>query len=247
MSFIAEITLDALRAAGAGPLPGYTAALTAAEEAAPPPFAEAWYGQKFRRLAADGRWLAQSLVTNATIEGDGARELWKMAAASSDAAVAQRIKRHALDESRHARLYVTMLRLAFPGVVGDAVAPGLRALSPGYRVSDELPAAEPSSDDALLDDLIQMNLGEIRTRVHQLLLRPVIAAHARGERVAEVGAVLEALLRDETAHILYTAQLIEQACASGRDHWVRRLMAQRLGEFNEITLREVGDDQYTGE
>jgi len=247
MSFVADLTLDALRDAGAAPLPGYAAALTAAEEAAPPPFGEAWYGKKFRRLASDPRWLAHSLVANASIEGDGARKLWKIAAASPDPETARQIKRHALDESRHARLYVAMMRLAFPGSVTEPLATDLKALSPGYRPQHELPAVPPATEEDELDDLIQMNLGEIRTRIHQLLLRPMIRAHADAPRVEEVTAVVESLLRDETAHIFYTARLIDDACQRGRGDFVQRTMAARLAEFNDITLREVGGDQYTGE
>lgn len=247
MSFIANLTLDALRNAGAGPLHGYAVALTAAEEAAPPPFGEAWYGKKYRRLAADPSWLAHSLVTNASIEGDGARKLWKIAAASPNADTARQIKRHALDESRHARLYVGMMRLAFPGAVTEPLMAAFKALSPGYRPQDELPFSSPATEEEELDDFIQMNLGEIRTRIHQLLLRPMIRAHANAPRVENVSAVVESLLRDETAHILYTARLIDDACQRGHGGLVQRTMAARLAEFNEITLHEVGDDQYTGE
>jgi hypothetical protein len=93
--------------------------------------------------------------------------------------------------------------------------------------------------------LIQMNIGEIRTRIHQLLLRPVITTHCPPEGRAKLQRVLDSLLGDETRHIEYTARLIEKAMKESAG-FVRRTMRQRLDEFNQITLEEVGELSFEG-
>jgi hypothetical protein len=124
--------------------------------------------------------------------------------------------------------------------VSSREAHRLRRLSPGYRPLDGPRRAPPLPDARVLDELIQMNLGEIRTRVHQLLLAPVVTAlcPARGRR--RLRRMLAALLADETRHIGYTAALIERALREGDAARVRQTMARRLAEFNRMTLTQVG-------
>lgn len=247
MHFIAESTLNAVRRTEVTDLHNYAAALEYACESAPPPFGEAWYGQKFRRLATDAQWLAHMLVVNADVEGEGARKLWALAEHCPDASITPQIKRHAVDESRHAKLYASVLGLVFGQPKSEALRERLRNTSPNYASKDVLQQQCAVSDEQLLDDLIQMNLGEARTRIHQMLFQPVLVAYAKPEMRPRVTKVMDGLLGDETAHICYTAKLIEQACQQGYGDFVRETMKLRLEEFNDITLREVGGDQYCGE
>ena len=126
---VVALTLDALPRARA--LRGYAATLRAACRAAPPPFGMAWYGDAFRGLAMDVRWLAHSLVDNAAREGAGARDLWRLSARTRDPEVAEQIRQHAVDESRHALVSVAMLETALPGAASRRGARALRRLSPG--------------------------------------------------------------------------------------------------------------------
>jgi uncharacterized ferritin-like protein (DUF455 family) len=98
----------------------------------------------------------------------------------------------------------------------------------------------------MLDELSQMNIGEIRTRIHQLLMRPVIRAYCRETMRPRLQRVLDRLLNDETRHIKYTARLIDRL-SSGREQAAISVFSTRLAEFNEITLREVGQAQFIGE
>jgi len=65
MAFVAEDVIQALRARGTEVLPVYEAALREACTAHPPPFGQAWYGDRYRAVASDPMWLAFSLVANA--------------------------------------------------------------------------------------------------------------------------------------------------------------------------------------
>ena len=246
MTVLVESTLGALREHGAGRVPAYEGAIRIAFDRSPPPFGMAWYGEKYRDLATDPDWLAVSLVANATKEGEGARELWELAGRVDDADVAARLQRHAVDESRHALYYGAMLELAFPDALPAEARPALRALSPRFRVSDQPPAGPALLDRQVIDAVIQINLGEIRTRIHQLLLTPVILAHCPEASRLRLSRILAALLGDESRHVVYTGHLLEGALAHGHRDFVLETMAERLDEFNRLTLRQAGEATFTG-
>ena len=246
MSVVPELTVRALQDTGAAPLPHYEASLKAACEIYPPPYGMAWYGDKYRDVSVDPRWLAQSLVANAIKEGEGSQKLWQLAGRTPAPEVAEQIRQHAIDESRHARMYIGLLEIAFPEATDELLRPTLFALSPGYTQKDRPPESPPANEATVLDEIIQMNIGEIRTRIHQLLLRPVIIAHCAQERHRKLSGILDSLLADETRHIEYTARLIDQACERGHEAFVRTTTADRVAEFNHITLDEVGEQKFEG-
>ncbi|HEU4369876.1 MAG TPA: hypothetical protein VFV05_16760 [Methylomirabilota bacterium] len=236
----AELTLRALRRRGADPFPVYARTLRAACRSAAPVFGADWYGARYRALASDPRWFAESLLINAAKEGRGSRELWALAGRAHDPGIAEAVRRHALDESGHALMYLAMLDLVFPGAIPPGRRPSFRALSPRYSALDRPPPRRPVRPRALLDALIQMNLGEIRTRINQLLMMPIVAAYCPAGSRGRLARMLRALLRDETRHVRYTAGLIERAVADGERAFVAVTMRRRLALLNRITLSEVG-------
>jgi hypothetical protein len=248
MEFVFDDTLRALCERGTEALPGYEMALSAACEAFPPPFGQAWYGEKYRRHASEPGWLAASLIANAEKEAEGSRKLWSLVARTSDAGIADAIRIHAIDESRHALVYVAMCELVFPGSLEGDVKVYAESLSPRYSPSDSpTPSDEKSSRYVVLDELIQMNIGEIRTRIHQLLMGPVITAYCEPERRERLLKVLASLLADETKHIEYTARLIDAAARGGDSDFVRSTAIRRMKDFGELTLVEVGEATFVGE
>jgi hypothetical protein len=246
MNAVAELTIRALAETGAEHLDGYSSSLSEACEAAPPPYGMAWYGEKYRQVASDPSWLANSLIANAAKEGEGSQKLWALAGRAAERQVAEQIKVHAIDEARHARLYISMLGIAFPEAVDKSIIAECNKLSPGYTSDDEPDKLPAATESQVLDELIQMNIGKIRTRIHQLLLRPVIMSHCPPEGRAKLQRILDSLLGDETRHIEYTARLIEKAMAEKSAGFVRNTMKQRLEEFNQITLEEVGELSFEG-
>ncbi|MEA2666455.1 MAG: hypothetical protein QOI11_3399 [Candidatus Eremiobacteraeota bacterium] len=244
---IPALTVDALRDAGVEPLARYERMLADACALAPPPYGMAWYGDRYREVASDPAWLAGSLVANAAKEGEGSRKLWSLAGRAADRDVAAQVRQHAIDESRHARFYIALLELAFPEAADEALLEQFRALSPGYGERDTPPASAPSPDALVHDEIVQMNIGEIRTRIHQLLLRPVLAVFCPQENRPRLQGVLDALLTDETRHIAYTARIIDRAAAGMHGPALGAVMNARLAEFNAITLREVGAGTFASE
>ena len=246
MNIVAELTVKTLRAHGGAAWSNYRAALINACRKAPPPFGTRAYGKVYRDAARDPCWMAVSLMQNAKGEGEGSGHLWDLAACTPDARVAAQVKAHAIDESRHSRAYVAMLDLTFPGVVDDELHAQLTALSPGYTQRSPLESHEGSAyaSPITLDDLIQMNIAEIRTLVHHLLQRPVLLGYCAPERRRRLARLLDSLRRDEIGHIAYTAALIEESARSGEAGTVKRLMQERMSDFNAITNQDLGKNVF---
>ncbi|PWU22917.1 MAG: hypothetical protein C5B48_09500 [Candidatus Rokuibacteriota bacterium] len=246
MNIVAELTVKALRPLGGDAWANYRQALIRACRRSPPPFGTRPYGDIYRDAATDPHWLAGSLMANAAHEGEGAGQLWDLAACTSDPVVAGQIADHAIDESGHARAYIALLDLAFPGAVDDDFHAQLVTLSPGYTRESRLAPHDgsPFARPVTVDDLIQMNIAEIRTRVHHLLQRPMLLVHCAPNRRHQLVRILDTLLLDETRHIAYTAALIETFARSGEAEQVRRLMGERMADFNAITREEVGRNVF---
>jgi hypothetical protein len=237
LNAVARATLRALAEHGVPALPSYRRALVSACEKHPPAFGRKAYADFYRRKARDPEWVALSLATNAQGEGDGAEHLWDLAASTRDREVSRQIQQHAIDEARHARGYVTLLGLIFPRQVDAALLAKLKQLSPGYTWKSRLKANKRSAyaRPATVDEFIQMNIAEMRTRVQHLFQRPVLLRYCPPRQRVRVRRILDSLLRDETQHIAYTARLIERAAQSSGAAGVVDLMHERLRDFNEIT------------
>lgn len=242
MNIAAEVTLEALRVHGVGAWGHYRDALITACRKAPPPFGTKDYAKIYRDVAKDQDWMALSLIQNAQGEGEGSRHLWDLAACTPDPHLAAHVKAHAIDESRHAKAYVAMLDLTFPDVADDELHGELASLSPGYTQRSPLEPHEgsPYASAVTLDDLIQMNIAEIRTLVHHLLQRPMLLTYCRPERRHRLARLHENLRLDEGCHIGYTAALIEEFARRGQADTVKRLMQERMSDFNAITNEDLG-------
>jgi hypothetical protein len=242
VNIAAELTLGALREHGWAVWAYYGDALTTACRKAPPPFGTKEYEKIYRDVASDPSWMAMSLIQNAQGEGEGSGHLWDLAACTPDVRVAAQVKAHAIDESRHAKAYVAMLELTFPSVVDDELRAQLNFLSPGYNQRSPLEPhkGSPYASAITLDDLIQMNIAEIRTLVHHIIQRPMLLAYCAPERQDRLGRLHDRLRLDEVRHIGYTAALIEQFAHGGEADAVKRLMQERMSDFNALTKEDLG-------
>lgn len=246
---VPAITFGLLRQLGrAAGLPAYRRALTRACAAHPPPFGQAEYGDAYREAATDPAWLAVSLLTNADREGDGAQRLWSLAACTADPVVAAQLKRHAIDESNHAKVYLRIVDLVFDSAIDDGFRAQLQALSPNFtRAMTPAPlAGSPYAHAVTLDDLIQMNIAEIRTTIHHLLQRSMLSLHCPDGRQARLARLLDNLLRDEIRHVAYTAALIEGHAAHADRAQLEALFSQRVQDFNDVTRAELAQRVFDG-
>jgi hypothetical protein len=242
VNIAAELTLGTLRAHYGTVWPHYGDALTTACRKAPPPFGTKGYEKIFRDVARDANWMTLSLIQNAQGEGEGSEHLWDLAACTPDVRVAAQIKAHAIDESRHAKAYLAMLDLTFPDFVDSQFRAQLNSLSPGYTQRSPLEphAGSPYASAATLDDLIQMNIAEIRTLVHHLIQRPMLLRYCAPENRHRLTLLHDRLRLDEVRHIGYTAALIEEFAQRGKADAVKRLMQERMSDFNALTNEDLG-------
>jgi hypothetical protein len=246
VNIAAGLTLKALRVHVGAEWPHYRDALITACRKAPPPFGTEDYDKIYRDVARDPSWMAISLIQNAQGEGEGSRHLWDLAACTPDVRVAAQVKAHAIDESRHAKAYVAMLDITFPGVVDNEIHAQLTRLSPGYTQRSPLAPNEgsPYASAITLDDLIQMNIAEIRTLVHHLLQRPMLLGHCAPARRRRLARLHDSLRLDEVRHIAYTAALIEEFAHRGEAGAVKRLMQERMSDFSAITNEDLGRNVF---
>jgi hypothetical protein len=133
-----------------------------------------------------------------------------------------------------------MLGLVFPGVVTEALQSEFKAFAPAFRSGDRPERLPPYTHQQVLDNLLQMNVAEIRTMVNQLLVRPVVLTYCPPQSRGQLTRMLDRLMWDETRHVGYTAQLMEQALASQDAEFIRDTIPLRFTQFNEMTLGEVG-------
>ena len=244
MNIVAGLTVEALGRLNGEARPHYRQALTTACRKSAPVFGTRRYSDIYRAVAVNPYWMATSLMMNAQREGEGADKT--VGVSTPDESVAAQVRQHAIDESRHSRAYIALLDLAFPGAVNEEFHAQLTTLSPGYnRQSRRDPHPDsPFAHPITVDDLIQMNVAEIRTLMHQRLQRPVLLAHCAPERRERLTRILDVLAADETRHIAYTANLIEDFARTGGAQEMTRLMQERLSDFNAITLEDLGRNVF---
>lgn len=226
--------------------PAYLAAVEGAVAAEPPPFGTDAYRDLYRYASANARWMMFSLMRNAQREGQGATDLWSLAACALDGDERQLLKRHAVDESRHAKVYLALLDLSFPDAVDPSFRKEMDSFSPDYALVQEPSPVTGSqyAKDPTIDDFVQMNIAEIRTTIHHLMQREALEEHCPAENLPRAIKILNALLRDELGHVAYTALLCERKAAALGPGGLARLYGRRLRDFNRITNEGMEKASY---
>ena len=202
-----------------------------------PPYFRQEYGESFRRHVLSPIWVIQSLISNAIKEGEGSRDLGIVANSCPDREIRGQLVEHLEDEARHCRLYLRLIDIVFPASLPQDVLTEIENRLPPlvHRLTD----IPPIEDWQLLDNLIQINLGEVRTCIHQRLLEPVLHAYCPVDSQPKLADALKWLASDETRHIQYTAQRIGQLGAAD-EAAARSLFVARSRHFNAYTERELG-------
>jgi hypothetical protein len=238
---------ESLRGISAPQCREYQRMMSRAFELAPPPFFKNWFGRRYFELARRADWFANSLIANAALEGYGATQIWKFSTRVTDGTCADAIRQHSLDESRHSTMFISMLRLAFPGMeFSEETARSIDDLQPRYSRHHHPPTVEHpepiESVEALMSELVQVHITEIRALVLQHLLRPVLLAYAPNRSVSRLSKFSDRLISDEARHIHYTADIFERACADGMRDCLFELFETHVRAFNDLTLVELERD-----
>lgn len=246
-SIVSEVVLTSLQSTGAPPLRTYARALVDACDAQSPVYGMAWYGIRYRALGRDADWFVNSLVANAEREGYGAERIWQFANLVSDEGVARGVRNHSIDEAKHSRMFVRLIELIFPTALDQELRDALWQLSPGYtqrRHPPILPTDSAVDVDAIADEVIQINLVEVRSLMLQLLLRPLALAYCPPSTRERSERILERLRADEVRHIAYSARAIEGYAEEVGEAYVLERMQARMRDLNAITADEVERECY---
>jgi ribonucleotide reductase beta subunit family protein with ferritin-like domain len=244
MNNISELALNYLQRYNCQFSEDYQNILREACETYPPPHGMAWYGNLYRQCARQVDWFSHSLITNAAEEGEGARGVWKFSHRIENSEIAELVRNHAIDESRHSKMFVSLLNILFPTKIEAEFRNKLQAFSPEYYPHKHPLIEQPTSDNLanekqVMDEIIQINILEIRALVLQLLLRPVLQAYAQPEDLAKVTQMSDVLIFDETKHIEYSSYCIGKYIQQGHKEWVRERMLEQQYTINEMFLEDV--------
>lgn len=186
-------------------------------------------------------YIQEVILANAEAESHGSEglfDLWSRVSEISE--IGEGVRSHFLDEARHSRLFIHLTDLSFPGYLGEE-----ELLERKRRLFNPLQASIQESQDAsasieyIVDNLVQMNIGEIRTRAHMFMIGPVLAAICPRESRDQIEGILSGLIHDEVTHIGYTARIMNELCRTGHRDLVRALYEQRVSDFNAFTLAQT--------
>lgn len=237
----ADAVLEDLRSFADHDLPHYSACLHAAFKATEPVFIRQRYGDFFWHCATTvPGWLGQVVLANADAESDGSAKLLRLwQRIGSNEKVSREVLTHAKDEAGHSRLFVELTGAAFPGCLPRRVIHALKRRLTKINDDALTKSVEAYDEITVVDHLVQMNIGEIRTRAHMHLLGPAVLAAAPDDKADWVEVTLQRLGGDEVRHIGYTARLMEQWCREGLTSTIRDLYIRRLREFHQITIQQT--------
>lgn len=234
----AQESLDAIQQGLQEDCPKYSFVFTRALEQIDPIFFSPVYEGFFWHCASSiPNWLPRVIAACATTEGNGAHgllDIWRRV--DFYEAAEDGLLRHAKDEAGHARLFVQLARLLYPSNYGEGYIDDLSAsLQP---VTPDLLGKSEEQMDArmLLDYLMQLNIVEMRTRIHLHFLAPAYFNTAPAAVAGKVERILNGLNADETRHMCYTAQLIEQILDDGELERAAGIYACRLGDYHKHSL-----------
>lgn len=185
-------------------------------------------------------WISDVVLANAEAESAGSKkllDLWKSTTINKE--IEDSILFHAKDESRHSHLFVKLVSMAFPGSNANGELVEIRTNLTKIKKSDLVKDTVSLSDNTLLDHLIQMNMGEIRTLIHMHFLGPVIFALTPADSKEKVSSILQGLAHDEVVHIGYTSKLVEDWCRDNNYEQARSLYSSRLWDFHKLTVEQT--------
>jgi hypothetical protein len=206
-----------------------------------PPYFLRSYGTSFRLHIENPVWVIQSLISNAVKEGEGSRDLAMVSDACDDLSLTSDLLVHVGDEARHCRMYLQLIDTVFPGAMSDPLRLEIGSQFPPLtHRATVIPKQTPWK---MLDYLIQINLGEVRTRIHQKLLEPVLHTYCPDEHKEILCNTLCKLAGDECCHIKYTASRIGALAREFDSKEVEGLFFRRFAEFNRYTERELGSQK----
>lgn len=224
-----------------GPLTTYAEGLRSAFAGFSPVFTQEHYADFYLACASrEPAWIPSNVLANAKKESDGSRllyEFWRRVRGNT--VLEDDVMFHIKDEIRHSKLFISLTELAFPDIVGQPFVDRLRGELFSLEALEITKDSATLTDAEIVDHLVQMNLGEIRTRVHISMIAPLISAFTPAANRPKVEKLLASLVDDETSHIAYTAKHLEAMSARIGAEIISQLFSRRLRDLHQYTLDET--------
>lgn len=240
-NFISEFVIENLQVGKSRSLQQYCTFLRNSCETNPPPYGEHWFGKEYRRMARNPSWFANLLISDADLEGYSSKQLWIYANSVNDSKMSKDLKRHAIDEARHSKIFGKILFLIFPEIATDELREKLNEMSPSLSLNgietSELNTVSVSYKETL-NSLILINLFEIKALLLQRLLQPTLFAYGNSELNPKIQRSTNSLIADEIRHISYTAEYLEAAASIGYSDYIYSAMSDFQKYLNQITLEQ---------
>ncbi len=160
-------------------------------------------------------------------------------------AASRLLQKHAIDESNQVYDYLTLLDLVFPDSVAPSLRQGLNQLSPGYCLGTLITSSKRKyTDTNLLDQLVSINLAELRRVIRQVIQQQSLEAHASGTNLIQALELQKRMLTTTLGHLGQTAELIEVRSESINDEELRLIVCHRLYDFNSRTSEDPIEFAY---
>lgn len=221
-------------------LPHYSDSLKHAFKEVEPIFARKRYAEFFWHCSTTVPGYTERVVlANGPAEAEGSEKLFDLwQGVNYNEHVAEQILKHSYDEQRHSRIFVRIAERAFPQFLTMEAGAQFEKTLPDVKQKELIKSETVIPENHLIDHLAQMNIGEIRTRLHMHLFAPIIYGFTPEESRKSIRKLLEGLVKDEVSHIGYTARLMESWAEDGNAEYIKKLYTGRLHAFNHITVKQ---------
>lgn len=231
-------TLAALHASARRRIPFFLDCLREACAVSPPPYGEAWYGEVYRRRASDPAWLADLFAGYSAEECRASQRLATLRGRGFGVFTQLQdrlLKRHQADEARHVASFLEYSEAVFPDRAVGYLKNELH--TDAQRVGGESVASADVVQ--LATEIIDINIGEVKNRVHLVLMRDAALRHAGPDRLELVRRVADRMVRDEVSHVFYTALVLQGFVGICHSQDLLQRYIERFASFNEQIRQEM--------
>jgi len=237
--------LEAARSRSNSDLSAYTDVVKEAMGDVPPVFFRPSYGDFFSHCATTIRgWMPRVVVACAQTENSGSKALFSIWQRTKHQEASVGLLRHARDEERHSHLFLELAEAAFGKFFLDGFLSEIKSAFSTIGRDIQKATADFIDEPMLFDCLMQLNIVEVRTRLHLQFLAPAYYALTPPEKKSRVGNILTALASDEDRHITYTAELLDNWIREGNASRAAALYACRLQDYNRHTLEHCDSAKH---
>lgn len=203
-----------------------------------PPYGENWYFEIYRALAKKSEWLSNLFIRYSGEEIQGSIRLGSLRVGGKGLFTKTHDKllaRHQGDEARHAHNFLHYCAVVFPGMRTDAAEKRLKNLAQLQQV-----ALPTFSRDRINLEIVQINIGETKNRIHLNLIKSAALSHCPTSAQDITQQIGDRFIRDEIRHIYSTALILESLAKTTDAVTLRNIYIKEFCDLNAAIRTELG-------